>query len=167
VAQEELSLFAHARSFKHQSGAIMRYFFVGLLTLSVLCACGKQSTSTTPAAGAEAASANTLANSLEITSAQQFEQALITHKNKTTIVDFHAEWCGPCKLLAPELAAVASEYPEQVVVLKVNVDVLPALAQRYECEYLPLLVHLKDGKEIARKTGFQSRAQLKQWLELK
>ena len=83
------------------------------------------------------------------------------------VVDFHAEWCGPCKILAPELAAVAAEHPELIMVLTVDIDNLSTLADKYQAESIPLLVQIKAGKEIKRQVGATGRAALTKWMDLK
>ena len=69
------------------------------------------------------------------------------------IVDFWADWCGPCKLLGPVFEQLAMSYTGRAVVGKVNVDDEPALAQRYGIMSIPSVLFFKDGQEIGRKIG--------------
>jgi thioredoxin len=106
-------------------------------------------------------------NIIKVNSAEDFAKALETYADRLMVVDFHAEWCGPCKVLAPELAAVAAAHPESLIVLTVDVDHLPALANKYQAESIPLLVQIKAGKEIKRQVGATGRAALTTWMDLK
>jgi len=106
-------------------------------------------------------------NIIMVNSADDFAQALETYADRLIVVDFHAEWCGPCKVLAPELAAVAAAHPESITVLTVDVDQVSALANKYQAESIPLLVQIKAGKEIKRQVGATGRAALTKWMDLK
>ena len=69
------------------------------------------------------------------------------------MVDFWADWCGPCKMLTPTVEALAEQYGDRVVTGKVNVDEEPELARRFGIMSIPTVVFLKNGKEIERKVG--------------
>jgi thioredoxin 2 len=69
------------------------------------------------------------------------------------LVDFHAEWCGPCRMMAPALEQVARERVGRVLVAKVDTDRAPALSQRFRVASIPTLVLLRGGVEVARETG--------------
>jgi thioredoxin 1 len=81
---------------------------------------------------------------------------------KLEVIDFYAEWCGPCKAMAPALESLKSEYPEGndngVVITKLNVDEQPEVAQKYSVRNIPTLVYLKDGVEVHRTAGMQTKA---------
>jgi thioredoxin 2 len=68
-------------------------------------------------------------------------------------VDYWAPWCGPCRLVAPELQKVAARQAGRAIVVKVNTDVLSDLGQRFGIRSIPTLAVFEDGKEIARETG--------------
>ncbi len=70
------------------------------------------------------------------------------------LVDFWATWCGPCKMLAPTIEELASQYDGKAVVAKVDVDQQPALAQRYGVMSIPTVVLLKNGEEQNRLVGY-------------
>ena len=69
------------------------------------------------------------------------------------MVDFWADWCGPCKMLAPTIDKIADEFEGKALVGKVNVDDEPGLAQRFGVMSIPTVIFFKDGKEIDRKVG--------------
>ena len=79
-----------------------------------------------------------------------FDKAL--SQGKLMMVDFWADWCGPCRMLGPVIEQLAGEYPD-VVVGKVNVDDEQELALRYGVMSIPTVIFFKDGKEIDRKVG--------------
>ena len=72
------------------------------------------------------------------------------------LVDFYAEWCGPCRAQAPVLEAFAERYAGRVKVAKLDVDQAPSVAQRLGIMSVPTLVAFREGKETARRTGVQS-----------
>lgn len=72
--------------------------------------------------------------------------------NGTVLLDFYAEWCGPCKMLSPIISEIAEERPD-VKVGKINVDAEASLAREFNIYSIPTLVVLKDGKEVKRATG--------------
>lgn len=81
----------------------------------------------------------------------------------TVLVDFYADWCGPCRRMSPALSAFAAEKEGSVAVLKVNVDKHPDLAQQYQVSSIPFLVVFKDGKPVDRRVGMQNLNQLQSW----
>lgn len=80
------------------------------------------------------------------------------------LLDFYADWCGPCQMMKSTVEAFAKMHPE-VKVMPVNVDVEDGLAERYEVAGIPCLVLLKDGKEVAREVGVVSLKKLVKMLE--
>ena len=74
------------------------------------------------------------------------------------MVDFWAEWCGPCKMLAPAIEDLAKQYDGRALVGKVNVDEEPDLARRFGIMSIPTVVFLKDGVEVGRKVGLMPGA---------
>jgi len=74
------------------------------------------------------------------------------------LVDFYADWCGPCRMMAPVLDTVAKNMDGKAVVGKLNVDESPAIAQKFGVQSIPTLVILKDGQEKGRLVGVQPEA---------
>ena len=94
---------------------------------------------------------------LNVTSAN-FEKEVL-NSDKTVLIDFYADWCGPCKMFSPVVEAVANEN-EDIKVVKVNVDNAQDLAIQYQVMSIPTVVIIKDGKEINRNVGMVSKSQL-------
>ena len=82
---------------------------------------------------------------------ETFDKAL--EEGKLMMVDFWAEWCGPCQMLGPVIESLAEEYEGRAVVGKVNTDEEQELAIRYRVMNIPTVLFFKDGKEIERRVG--------------
>jgi thioredoxin 1 len=80
------------------------------------------------------------------------------------IVDFWAEWCGPCKMIAPILEEIAGEQAGKVVVAKLNVDDNPDAARRFDVMSIPTLIVFRDGQPVKRMVGAKGKGQLLQEL---
>jgi len=91
-------------------------------------------------------------------------QALVTSKTPI-LLDFWAEWCGPCHMLAPTFARLAEAYGETVSFAKVDVDEYPELAGRYGIRGIPTLLMLREGRVVERLVGIRPYEELAQLLE--
>ncbi len=82
------------------------------------------------------------------------------------LVDFYADWCGPCKMLAPTVKQIADEYAGKVKVCKVNVDDARELAEEFEIMYIPTLIVFKGGKAVAKSNGMKRKDEIIKMLEI-
>ena len=95
---------------------------------------------------------------------QTFEKEVI-QSSGITLVDFWAEWCGPCKMLAPTLDSLAQEFGDTMQICKVNVDQNPENATKYHVRSIPFLSLFKDGQLIESITGSKSQQDLSTWIK--
>lgn len=85
-------------------------------------------------------------------------ETLVKGSDKPVIVDFWAEWCGPCRMLTPILEDVAKAHSDKVTVVKVNIDQEPELAQQYQVMSIPTVKIFKGGAEVKTQVGVQPKA---------
>ena len=81
------------------------------------------------------------------------------------LVDFWAEWCGPCKMIGPALEELSTEFGERVTIAKVNIDENPEAPGKYGVRGIPTMILFKNGQPAATKVGAAPKSQLKAWLE--
>lgn len=86
-------------------------------------------------------------------------------KEGVVLVDFYADWCGPCKMVGPILDELSEEMDGKAKIIKVNVDKSMDIAQKYLITNIPALLILKDGVEVERKIGFTPKADIKETIE--
>jgi len=98
------------------------------------------------------------------TSDDSFE-ADVLKSDKPVLLDFWAEWCGPCKMIAPLLEEAAAEYANRMTVAKLNIDENPNTPPKYGIRSIPTLMLFKDGTVHAQKLGAMSKSQLTEFLE--
>lgn len=85
--------------------------------------------------------------------------------SKPVLVDFWAQWCTPCRMLAPTVEAVAQQYSDSANVVKLNVDDNPTTAQRYGIKGIPTLILFREGKEVERVVGATSKESITRMIE--
>jgi thioredoxin 1 len=92
-----------------------------------------------------------------------FETDVLRAK-EPVLVDFWAEWCGPCKAIAPALEEIAGEYAGKLTVAKVNIDENPVSPNKYAVRGIPTLILFKDGQPAATQVGALPKSRLKDWI---
>jgi thioredoxin 1 len=98
-----------------------------------------------------------MSKAVHVTTANFEDQVLLSEQ--PVIVDFYADWCGPCKMLSPVLEQLANDHAD-VKIAKVNVDEEPALAERYRVRGIPYVALFKDGKLASQAVGYKPKAAL-------
>ena len=93
-----------------------------------------------------------------------FQDDVLT-ADKPVLVDFWAEWCGPCKMIGPALEEISDELGEQVTIAKLNIDENPDAPARYGVRGIPTMILFKNGQPAATKVGAAPKSQLKGWLQ--
>jgi thioredoxin len=94
-----------------------------------------------------------------MSTAEEFRTSLTS--GELVLVDVWAEWCGPCRMMAPIIEKIKREYVGKMNVLKIDADNNPEIAEKYNIQSLPTLVFFKDGKEVLRIVGATSESNLK------
>jgi thioredoxin 1 len=92
-------------------------------------------------------------------------EAEVLKAKEPVVVDFWAEWCGPCRMIAPALEDIANELGDKVTIAKLNIDENPDIPGRYGVRGIPTMLLFKGGQPIAQKVGAAPRSQIQQWLE--
>ena len=96
--------------------------------------------------------------------ANNFDEEVM-HSDKPVLIDFWASWCGPCKMMSPVIDEIAEEMGDSIKVCKINIDEEQNLAVKYNVMSFPTFIVLKDGKEVDRSVGVQSKDEIKGMLK--
>jgi thioredoxin len=105
-----------------------------------------------------------MAANIDVFTDQNWQREVLGSE-RPVLVDFWAEWCGPCKMMAPELSRVAAKNAGHFVVAKVNTEGLPLLAQRFNISTIPTLVLFNGGRERGRSQGARPVAEIHRFVE--
>ncbi|GAA0481404.1 MAG: thioredoxin TrxA [Parasphingorhabdus sp.] len=95
---------------------------------------------------------------------ESFEQDVLK-ADGPVLVDFWAEWCGPCKMIGPALEEISDELGEQVTIAKLNIDDSPDAPGKYGVRGIPTMILFNNGEPVETKVGAAPKSQLKSWLE--
>ena len=98
---------------------------------------------------------------IQVATDANFEE-LVLKAERPVVVDFWAAWCGPCKMVAPELEKLAAKYGDQLTVVKVDVDANPALSQAFNIMSIPTIAFFRPGQQPQGVVGFKPLEQLEQ-----
>ncbi len=88
----------------------------------------------------------------------------VLNSSEPVVVDFWAEWCGPCRMIAPALDEISHEMEGKVKIVKLNVDENPAVAAQYGIRSIPTLLIFKNGQLASQKVGAASKTELSKWI---
>ncbi|BDD04902.1 thioredoxin [Aureibacter tunicatorum] len=89
----------------------------------------------------------------------------LVNSKQPVLIDFYADWCGPCQTLSPIIKEISEEYAGKLKVIKVNVDKNQALAARFSIRSIPTLMMYKSGMQLFKKAGLMTKAELKKVVE--
>lgn len=92
-------------------------------------------------------------------------QSDVLEASGPVLVDFWADWCGPCKMIAPALEELSDELGEKVTIAKLDIMENPEVAGRMGVQSIPLMILFKDGQPVAQKLGAAPKSQLRNWIE--
>lgn len=92
-------------------------------------------------------------------------QSDVLGADKPVLVDFWAEWCGPCRMIGPALEEISDDLGDKLTVAKVNIDENPEAPAKYGVRGIPTMLLFRNGEVIAQKVGAAPRGQIQQWIE--
>ena len=105
-----------------------------------------------------------MSNNVVVLNQQNFSSEVLNNK-QPVLVDFYADWCGPCRMTSPIVEQIAQEYEGKVTVAKLDVDSNNQLAAQYRVMSIPTMIFFKDGKEVERMVGVRPKAEFARTLD--
>lgn len=132
----------------------MKLLTLLLISAALVSSCSKKEREAKPEDGSAVVKVSSKV--VTIGSRDQFDK-IVAQDNKLTVVDLYADWCGPCRMLAPIFTELSGEFGGEANFLKVNVDKHTDLSRKYNARSIPLLVFIKNGREVERVVGVQSK----------
>ncbi len=94
---------------------------------------------------------------------EEFNRLL--EENSNVIIDFYADWCGPCRIMEPIMEEIANDYDGKYIIRKINVDEIPHIASEFLVTSIPTFIFFKDGKEVYRAIGVKSKGNILEYIE--
>ena len=104
-----------------------------------------------------------MSDSIKIVTDQSFDEDVL-NSNLPVLIDFWAEWCGPCKEVSPILEEISTEMSDSIKIVKVNIDENPNIPSQYGVQSIPTLIIFKKGEVVATKIGMSSKNELLSWI---
>ncbi|GGB47286.1 thioredoxin [Roseibium aquae] len=92
-------------------------------------------------------------------------EAEVLNSSEPVVVDFWAEWCGPCKMIAPALEEISNEMAGKVKIAKINIDENQNMAMKYGVRSIPMLIMFKNGEPMAQQVGAAPKGKLEDWIK--
>ncbi len=144
-------------------GISMKILVFILLSI-LLSSCSKKEDSSSNTTTTNIETSNKSAKLTQITSQEQFN-TLIAKKDHLAIIDLYADWCGPCRIIAPIFSELSEEFGNRADFIKVDVDKHGQISNKYKARSIPLVVFVKNGKEVDRLVGARSKKEYQKLIE--
>ncbi|KJV56349.1 thioredoxin [Orientia chuto str. Dubai] len=103
-------------------------------------------------------------NIIEINDEENFKQEVLLSKNKLILVDFYADWCGPCRQLSPILVEISEELSDKIKIVKINIEKNVQVATDFKIQSIPTLILFSNGDAVSREVGGKSKQDIIDWI---
>ena len=105
-----------------------------------------------------------MSDSIKVVTDQSFDEDVI-NSNLPVLIDFWAEWCGPCKSISPIIEEISVDYKGRMLVCKINIDDNPSTPSKFSVRGIPTLLIFKNGAVVSQKVGAAAKEQLTSWID--